>query len=68
MKTIRHRHHSNGSRLWQVAGRWNVIWHPRGRQRMFSERYGYAPSPYRDVRVGRTAEVSFVRVRRGDLP
>jgi hypothetical protein len=54
----------DGSRSWQVAGRWGALWSPRGRQRLFSERNGLAPSGWRDVRVGRTAELSFARLRR----
>lgn len=52
---------------WQIANRWNVAWYPTGRPRQFSERYGYEPAPYRDIRVARTAELSFARVRRGTL-
>jgi hypothetical protein len=53
----------DGSRSWQIAGRWGVMWSPRGRIRLFSERNGLAPSGWRDVRVGRTAELSFARLR-----
>jgi hypothetical protein len=54
----------DGSRSWQIAGRWGALWSPRGRHRLFSERNGLAPSGWRDVRMGRTAELSFARLRR----
>jgi hypothetical protein len=53
----------DGSHFWQVAGRWGVLWSPRGRYRLLSERNGLAPSGWHDVRVGRTAELSFARLR-----
>jgi hypothetical protein len=52
----------DGTLSLQVAGRWGALWSPRGRGRLLSERNGVR-SGWCDLRVGRTAELSFARLR-----
>lgn len=48
-------------RWWRMFG-FQLGFHANGRRRTFSERNGYRP-PVPTLRVGRRAEVSFMRLR-----
>lgn len=50
----------NGDRWWRAFG-YQLGYHPNGRRRLFSERYGYK-KPIPTLRLGRR-EISFTRIK-----